>query len=173
WHVTNAVVTKNDGLMNQRMQIFVDRAKGIFLRRLTLGPAKMRHQNDFRAMVAKVIDGRQAFPDSGVIGDANLAAANFSRHVEIDAHQHAFSADIEITDRKLHSSIENEREQEHEHDYDWVNPPAVPSTPRSDCCSPIRYHTSRPPLRSGCPSSASACYRRCRSGDCRRCPRKR
>src|SRR6266480_7199325 len=61
----------------------------------------MRHQNSFRAVIAEVIDGRQAFADSGVISDANFAAANFGRHVEVHAHQHAFSADIEITDRKL------------------------------------------------------------------------
>ena len=73
-HIASGVVTEDDRLMNERMQIFADRAKRIFLRRFPLGPAKMRHQNNFGAMFAKVIDGRQAFPDSGVIGDANLAA---------------------------------------------------------------------------------------------------
>src|SRR5919106_2145056 len=47
-HVTNGVMTETDGLMDQRMQIFADRAKRIFLRRLSLGSAKMRHQNRFR-----------------------------------------------------------------------------------------------------------------------------
>src|SRR6266571_8516649 len=51
-HVTNGVVTENDGLMDQRMQIFADWPKRIFLRRLALGPAKVRRQNSFRAMFA-------------------------------------------------------------------------------------------------------------------------
>src|SRR5437762_11523106 len=100
-HVTNGVVTENDGMMDQRMQIFADWTKRIFFHRLAFGPAKMRHQNSFRAMFAEVIDGRQAFADSRVISDANFAAANFGRHVEVQPHQHAFPADIEITDRKL------------------------------------------------------------------------
>src|SRR5947208_16301391 len=100
-HVTNGVVTENDGMMDQRMQIFADWTKRIFFHRLAFRPAKMRHQNSFRAMFAEVIDGRQAFADSRVISDANFAAANFGRHIEVHPHQHAFPADIEITDRKL------------------------------------------------------------------------
>src|SRR5512133_1712815 len=104
-HITNGVVTENDGMMDQGMQVFADWPKRIFLNRLALGPAEMRHQNGFRAVFAEVIDGRQAFADSGVIGDANFAAANFGWHVEIHAHQHAFSADVEITDSEFHWSI--------------------------------------------------------------------
>src|SRR4029453_3116534 len=58
----------------------------------------MRHQNSFRAMFAEVIEGRQTFADSRVISDAKFASANFGRHVEVHAHQHAFPADIEITE---------------------------------------------------------------------------
>ena len=100
-HITNGVVTENDGMMDQGMQIFANWPKRIFLNRLALGPAEMRHQNGFRAVFAEVIDGRQAFADSGVISDANFAAANFGRHVEVHPHQHAFPADVEIADRKL------------------------------------------------------------------------
>src|SRR5206468_591438 len=94
-------MAENHGMVDQRMQIFADWPQRIFLNRLSLGPAKMRHQNSFRAVIAEVIDGRQAFADSGVISDANFAAANFGRHVEVHPHQHAFPADIEITDRNL------------------------------------------------------------------------
>ena len=166
-HITNGVVTENDGMMDQGMQIFADWPKRIFLNRLSLGPAEMRHQNGFRAVFAEVIDGRQAFADSGVISDANFAAANFGRHVEVHPHQHAFPADVEIADRKLcHYLLLLLL-------VFAISQPAFPSTPRSDCCSPTHYHTSRPLLRSDCRSSASACYRRCRSADCQRCPRKR
>ena len=100
-HVTNGVVAENDGMMDQRIQILADWAKRIFFRWLSLRPAEVRHQNGFRTVFAKVVDGRQGFPDSCVIGDPNLAAANFSWHIEVHAHQHAFPANIEITNRKL------------------------------------------------------------------------
>ena len=103
-HLTNRVVTENDRVMDQGMQIIADWTKRIFLNRLALGPAEMRHQNGFRAVFAQIIDGRQAFADSGVVSDANFAAANFGRHVEIHPHQHAFPADVEITDSELRHS---------------------------------------------------------------------
>src|ERR1041384_584747 len=55
-HPTDRVMTKNDGLMDQRMQIFAYWTKRIFLSRFSLGPAKMRHQNGLRPMFAQVID---------------------------------------------------------------------------------------------------------------------
>src|SRR5215472_9763163 len=66
-HITDGVVTKNDGLMDQRVQIFADWTKRIFLRWFSFGPAKVRHQNRFCAVFAQVIDGRQAFADPRVI----------------------------------------------------------------------------------------------------------
>src|SRR5262245_56582030 len=57
-HITNGVMTENDGLMDQRMQIFADWPKRIFLRWFSLGSAKVRHQNRFPAVFAQVIDGR-------------------------------------------------------------------------------------------------------------------
>src|SRR5215831_14846121 len=54
WHATDRVMTKNDGLVNQRMQIFAYGPKRIFLRRFSLGPAKVGHQNRLRAVVAEV-----------------------------------------------------------------------------------------------------------------------
>src|SRR6476619_2818214 len=58
-HITNGVVAENDGMMDQGMQVFADWSKRIFLNRLALGPAKVRHQNGFRAVFATVHDGRQ------------------------------------------------------------------------------------------------------------------
>src|SRR5262245_51368393 len=51
-HIAEGVVTENDGMMNQGMQIFADWPKRIFLNRLALGPAKVGHQNGFRAVFA-------------------------------------------------------------------------------------------------------------------------
>ena len=100
-HVTSSIVAKNDRLMNQRMQIFADWPKRIFLCWFSFGPAKMRHQNYFRAVLAQVIDGRQAFADPSVISHANFAVADFSRHVEVHSHEHPFSTDVEITESEF------------------------------------------------------------------------
>ena len=96
WHVANCVMAKNDGLMNQRMQIFADRAQRIFFRRLSLGPSEMRHQDRLGSVLAQVIDRRQTLPDSRVISDSNFAAARFGRHIKIHAHQHTSPAHIQI-----------------------------------------------------------------------------
>jgi hypothetical protein len=56
WHVADRVLTENDGVVNQRMQIFANRAKRIFFHRLSFGPAKMRHQNGFGTVLAQVVD---------------------------------------------------------------------------------------------------------------------
>src|SRR4029077_17347294 len=69
-HITSSVVAENDGMMDQRMQIFANWPKGIFLNRLALGSAEMRHQNGFRAEFAEGFIGREAFPVSRVVRDA-------------------------------------------------------------------------------------------------------
>src|SRR4029453_9490470 len=130
--------------MDKRMQIFADRPKRIFLHRFSLGPAKMGHQNSFRAVFAKVIDGWQGFADSRVISDANFAAANFGWHVEAHPHQHAFPAAVDTRARKLRHYLPRRLL------VTAATQPAFPSTPRSDCCNPTHYHTSRPLLRSDC-----------------------
>src|SRR5215472_5737223 len=53
--VADGVVTENDGLMNQRMQIFADWPKRVFVRRLAFRPAKVGHQNRLRTMFAQII----------------------------------------------------------------------------------------------------------------------
>src|SRR5262249_54519264 len=166
-HVADGVVTENDGMMDQGMQIFADWPKRIFFHRLSLRPAKMGHQNSFRAMFAEIIDGGQAFADPSVISHANFTAANLGRHVKVYPHQHAFPAYVEITNRKLRHYLLLLLVVL------AISQPAFPSTPRSDCCSPIHYRTSRLLLRSDYPSLASVCYQRCRSADCQQCLRKR
>src|SRR5439155_2274059 len=49
-------VTEYHWLMNERVQVIADRAERIFLDALPFGPAKVRHQNRFSAMLPKVID---------------------------------------------------------------------------------------------------------------------
>ena len=79
------------------MQILADQTKRVLLHGLTFGPAKMRHQDGFRAVLAQVVDGRQSLPDSRVISDTNFAAAGFDWYIKVHSHQHGFSAHIQIT----------------------------------------------------------------------------
>ena len=95
-HFPNCVVTENDRLMDERMQIFADRTKGIFWHALSVGPAKMRHQNCFRAVFTEIVDRRQTFSNPSVISNADLSTAHFDWHVEIHPYQHAFAAYIQI-----------------------------------------------------------------------------
>ena len=95
-HVANRVVAENDRVMNERVQIIADRAKRIFFHALPLRAAKMRHQNRFRAVLAQVVDRRQALPNPCVISDPDLAATGLDWHVEVHSHQHAFPAYIQI-----------------------------------------------------------------------------
>ena len=60
------------------------------------GRPKMRHQNCFRALFSQIIDRRQTFANARVIGDDHFAIALFQRHIEIDPHEHAFIAHVEI-----------------------------------------------------------------------------
>ena len=83
-------------MIDQSRANVADRPERIFLDRLSFRPAEMRHQNRLRALLSQIIDRRQTFADPGVIGDDDLAVAFFRRHVEINAHEHAFPAHVEI-----------------------------------------------------------------------------
>src|SRR4029453_13948929 len=100
-HFPNCVVAENDRLMDERMQMFADRAKRIFWHRLSVGPAKMRHQYCFGAMFTQVVDGRQALWIPRFLSNTDLSAAIFSRHVEVHPHQNALPAYIQIANREL------------------------------------------------------------------------
>ena len=97
----DGVVAERDRVIDQGVQIIRHRPERIFLDRLALRPAEVRHQNRLRALFAQVIDRRQTFPDPRVVCDDDLAVALFGRNIEIDAHEHAFSADFEIAKGEL------------------------------------------------------------------------
>ena len=96
-HLADGVVTENYRLINQRMQIISHRSQGVLVDSFAFRPAKMRHQNRFRAMLAQPIDRRQRGADPGIVRDHNFTVALLHRHVEIDAYQNAFSANLKIT----------------------------------------------------------------------------
>ena len=54
----------------------------------------MAHEDDARAVADKLLDGRQRRLDARVVGHDAVGHGN----VEIDAHEHALAARIEIVD---------------------------------------------------------------------------
>src|SRR5712692_7608274 len=88
-------------MIDKRMQMIADWSQRIFFHALAFWPAEMRHQNRFGIALTQIIDCRQTFADARVVRDVDLAVAFFDRHVEIDPHQHAFAAYIEIAKGKL------------------------------------------------------------------------
>src|SRR5205809_5678944 len=64
WHLSDGVVTENDRLMDERVQIVADRAKRIFLNRLALRPGKVRHKNCLCTVLAQITDRSQTFSNT-------------------------------------------------------------------------------------------------------------
>ena len=77
---------KATGVFTDPRDLGGDRPQRI-LRIGSLGPAEMRQQNDLAALAGEFGDGRCDFLDAGCIRDL----AVLHRHVEVDAHQHAFT----------------------------------------------------------------------------------
>src|ERR1043166_5812975 len=133
------------------------RSQRIFFDPFALGPAKVRHQNAFRAVFPQPVDGRQRFPNPGIISDLNLAVLFLDRNIEIDADQGAFALNIEIANGQFHGVMEyGSVGVVSDVTANFITPllryyitpmlasPAFPSFRRNDCCSPIRCRTSRP-----------------------------
>ena len=126
----NAVVTEDNRMIDEIVKFHAHRPERIFRRRFSLRTAKVRHQNCFRALFSQIFDRRQTFTNARVIGDDHFAIAFFQRHIEIDPHQHAFIAHVEIANGQFgHDQI--------------VRRSAFRAFARNDCCNPIRYRTSR------------------------------
>src|SRR5207253_4744348 len=100
-HLANYVVTEDDRLIDQGVQMIADWSERVFLDTFSLRPAEVRHQNRLRLLLAQIIDCRQRFPNSCVVGDFNFVAVLFDRHIEINARQNALPANIDISDRKF------------------------------------------------------------------------
>src|SRR6266404_5590998 len=100
-NAANRLGAENDRMIDERMQMIADWSQRIFFHTLAFWPAEMRHQNRFGIVLTQIIDRRQTFADARVVGDVDLAVALIDRDIEIDAHEHAFPADIDISQRKL------------------------------------------------------------------------
>src|SRR5215470_7470076 len=94
WYVPDRVMTENDRLMDEGVQIIADWTKRIFFDGLAFWAAKVRHQNRLCAVFAQKIDRRQTFANTRVIGDADIPASRLNGHIEVHPHQHAFAVHI-------------------------------------------------------------------------------
>ena len=54
----------------------------------------MAHEDDARALRDELLDGGQRRADARVVGDG----AVLHRHVEVDAHEHALAARVQLVD---------------------------------------------------------------------------
>src|SRR5438045_916012 len=59
----------------------------------------MRHEYGPGAVFAKVANGRESRADPGIVEDR--ASLLVERHVKVDAHKHALTANIDVTNRLL------------------------------------------------------------------------
>ncbi len=97
--LADAIGAKKDRLSNQLLKSGCHRPKRIFFDRLALWPAEMRHQNNFRAMLAQIVDRGQAFANSRIIGHYLVALALLQRHIEVHPHKDAFPFHIDLVQR--------------------------------------------------------------------------
>ena len=108
WHVPNgtfglgphAIASEGDRLPEQLAETRGHRAEAHLRMWLSLGPAEMRRQDHAAgAGVEGVSDGGQRFANPRVVADD----AAFERHVEIDPHEDAAIAKVEVANGFLHA----------------------------------------------------------------------
>ena len=71
-----------------------ERAEAHACDRLTLGPAKVRAEDDLGLVTKCVLDSRKCLADTSVVGDD----AVFEGDVKVDANEHALVGQIEVAD---------------------------------------------------------------------------
>jgi hypothetical protein len=74
--------------------------------RLPLGRPRVGGENDFGALFNQKLQGGKRLDDAGVIGDDHLAITFLQRHIVIHAHEHAFAANVQISNSKFCHKLE-------------------------------------------------------------------
>src|SRR5438132_2088800 len=100
-HFPDRVITENHRLLEERMQMIANWPKRVLIHALSLWASKVRDQNRLCPMLAQIIDRRQCLTYPRIIGDLNIPIALHDRHVEINPHQHALAANIDVANREL------------------------------------------------------------------------
>ena len=88
----NAIRRHLDGTSQQAGQNFRSGAQAEYGIGSAFWPPKVTHQEERRALVEHVLDGRQRCFDALVVGDLPLG----HRHVEVHAHEHAFVFEVNV-----------------------------------------------------------------------------
>jgi hypothetical protein len=92
--VADAVGGEGDGHAQEIRQAIGDRPQAQLRGRFPLRASEMAGEHDGRAMVDRVLDGRQRRADPGVVANHPV----LQRHVEVDADEDALALEIQIPD---------------------------------------------------------------------------
>ena len=84
---------------DQGRQVFSNWFKAVLQVFFSLGASQVRHQDHSRAVIEKIIDGRQRRSDAGVIGD--LVGLLVQGDIEVHPHQHPAAGDVDVSDGLL------------------------------------------------------------------------
>src|SRR4029450_8403077 len=84
--LADAIRAEEHRLANHFLKPRCHRPKRIFLHRFAFWSSEMRYQDNFRAMLAQVIDGGQALADPRVVRDHLPPVSLLKGDVEIHAH---------------------------------------------------------------------------------------
>ena len=94
--LAHRVARERDRLAEELRQAQGGRAqRELLLEALARRTTEVAHEDDARAVANKLLDGRQCRLDARVVGHDAVG----HRNVEIDTHEHALAARVEIVDR--------------------------------------------------------------------------
>ena len=92
----DAVIGEGDGIADHGGEGWGDRGEGLFGVAGAFGAAEVAAEDDFGAGGGEGVDGGEGFADAGIVRDDHGAVFIVEGDVEVDAHQHAFSGEIEV-----------------------------------------------------------------------------
>ena len=91
---SSAVSNENDFLTQELAQVVGnDLHGGVAGDALFIGSAHVAHEDELAALFDHIFDGGESALDTGIVFDH----AFFNRHVEVNAHDHAFAFEFHIT----------------------------------------------------------------------------
>ena len=93
--LANAVLDEADGLAQFRRKIGGDRLEAELRLPFPLGTSKMAAENDPGPLLLEMLDRGQRGFDPAVVGDSTA----FERHVEVAAHEDAFTGEVNVLNR--------------------------------------------------------------------------
>ena len=96
--LANALVAEGNRLAGQLGEFVGDRAEAHRWHALAFRAAKVRGEDDFRAVLDHQLECRQGGADAGVVVDDHRAVLLGHGHVVVDAGQHAFALQIDVVD---------------------------------------------------------------------------